>query len=248
MHFIDTHLHLQDYKQKCATDIITSFSSLGGEKLICVAAIEEDWGKIDMLSLQFPKVIIPAFGLHPWYVDKMQPDWEKRLAILLKRYPHALIGETGLDRLHNKESELQNVVFQKQVELAKTFRRPLIIHAVKAQDWLQGYWKELPAKFVFHSYNGRVEMLSKILQSGGYVSFSASILKNRDFVEVVKTVPVDKLLVETDGPYQSPVLGEEVEPSFIPELVTQIAQARGESFQQLATQIYQNSEEFIKPW
>ena len=63
MQFIDTHIHLQDYKQKCATDIIEEMSKFGVQKLLCVSATEEDWEKVAILAQNNPQKIIPAFGL-----------------------------------------------------------------------------------------------------------------------------------------------------------------------------------------
>ena len=129
--------------------------------------------------------------------------------------------------------------------MAEELKRPLIIHAVKAQEWLENYWDMLPAKFVFHSYNGKREVLKKILKAGGYVSFSASILRNTDKEELVNMVPADKLLLETDGPYQGPDKNAEVTPAYIPRLAEKIAGWRGENLPDFAARVYQNSLEFI---
>ena len=181
MQFIDTHLHLQDYKTGFATDIVKE----------------------------------------------------------------ALIGECGLDGVKNPDDEPQNSVFCQHILLAEELKRPLIIHAVRAQEWLENYWDMLPAKFVFHSYNGKREVLKKILKAGGYVSFSASILRNADKEELVNMVPADKLLLETDGPYQGPDKNAEVTPVYIPRLAEKIAGWRGENLPDFAARVYQNSLEFI---
>ena len=99
---------------------------------------------------------------------------------------------------------------------------------------------------MFHSYNGRREMLKKIIDHGGYVSFSSSILQNREKEKTLQAVPAQRLLLETDGPYQSLHAGVEGQPEFIPELAQQIAQIRGENIEEFAAQVYKNSLEFIK--
>lgn len=248
MEFIDTHIHLQDYKQKCATEIIASALKAGCKKLVCAAVVESDWQNIALLFQQYPEIIIPAFGCHPWYIERISENWEQRLEQMLKQFPCALVGETGLDRIHHQEKEPQLAFFKTQIALAQKYRRPLLVHAVKVNEWLEDCWNILPQKFVMHSFNGRQELLQKALKAGGYISFSASILRNRDKEQLIRSVPVDKLLVETDGPYQAIEKDIESEPMFIPALIRQLAKIRGDGEERLAQQIYQNSLEFIKAW
>lgn len=245
MKFIDTHLHLQDYKQKCATDIVSSARRAGVEKLVCAAVVEKDWGKIAALTENYPGEIIPAFGLHPWYVNVAEDGWEQRLAQYLERFPQALIGETGLDYFRDKNSEPQNRFFKQHIDLAKQFRRPLIIHAVRAQGALSNYWRSLPPKFVLHSYNGKTELLKQAVKFGGYISFSPSILRKTDAADVIRAVPVERLLLETDGPFAG---AEELAPDYIPQLFNQLAVLCGGDSEALSARIYQNSLEFIKSW
>lgn len=246
MQFIDTHIHLQDFKSRCATDIIKTAAEVGVEKLVCVSAVEEDWEKTAALCEEFPNKVIPAFGLHPWYVNEAKSGWKERLEQYLIKYPCALIGETGLDRFRDESYEPQNQFFKAHIELAHKHQRPLLIHAVKCQDWLEAYWPILPPKFVFHSYMGRRELLKKIITKGGHVSFSFSILRSREKEDVLNAVPTNRLLLETDGPYQGPVRGEEVDSASLPELAKQISEIRQEKLELFAKNAYHNSEEFIK--
>ena len=153
MQFIDTHLHLQDYKTGFATDIVRESLSAGVTKLVCAATGMFDWDKVARYAKQYPGTVIPAFGLHPWYLQEAKPDWLPRLREFLARFPEALIGECGLDGIKNPDDEPQNSIFYQHLFLAEELQRPLIIHAVKAQDWLENYWDMLPEKCVFHSYN-----------------------------------------------------------------------------------------------
>lgn len=129
--------------------------------------------------------------------------------------------------------------------MAKELRRPLIIHAVKAVAALSAFLPQMPERFMIHSFNGRTEHLRPILNAGGYVSFSASILKNRDAGEIVRLVPEDRLLIETDGPYQGPEKGREQTPLFLPVLLAQLARWRREDAEKLAAAAEANAKEFI---
>lgn len=248
MNYMDTHLHLQDFKSKSATNIINDALKVGVDKFVCAAIIENDWQKIANLYEQYPDNIIPAFGLHPWYIREAQDGWSERLESFLQKYSQSLVGETGLDRYRDEDYEPQNEIFKKHIELSKKYGRPLLVHAVRCQDWLEDYWNILPQKFVFHSYNGRRELLKTIINHGGYVSFSSAILQNREKEKTLQAVHLERIMFETDGPYQSLHQGVEGEPKFIPELVKDIAQILNMNVNDLSSQAYKNSLEFIKPW
>ena len=248
MQFIDTHIHLQDYKQKCATDIIAEMSKFGVQKLLCVSATEEDWEKVAMLAQNNPQKVVPAFGLHPWYLEKRSANWLSALEDMLQEFPNALVGECGLDRRKNPEKEPQMEVFIKHIELAKKFRRPLLIHAVKSFLWLDELWNKMPQKFVLHSFGGSVEQAKIAVKYGAYFSFSGGLLKSKKTLDALAVIPNDKILLETDGPYQALVKGKESGIDELPHILKVIAEVKKEDMEKFGEQIYQNSLEFIKPW
>lgn len=242
MNFSDMHIHLQDYKTNCATDIISAAVKIGVNRFVCAATSEKDWQAVKDFALN--KRIIPAFGIHPWYVGDVEQGWEQRLKNILEQNPQALVGECGLDGL-KPDFELQKEVFDVHRRLAKELKRPLIVHAVKAVEALNCVLPDMPPRFMIHSFNGRSEHLRPIVQNGGYVSFSASILKNREGQKIILNIPADRLLLETDGPYQGPIKGEEQTPKFLPELLAQIAKWKNQEEDELSAQIEVNAKEFI---
>ena len=244
MDFIDIHIHLQDYKTNFATDIVKKAQTLNYKKLLCAGISEKDWGKVAKWTDLYPDMIVPAFGVHPWQIADISDNWDTLLCSYIEKYPQAIIGETGIDCL-KENLQQQKQLFVQHIEMAQQYNRPLIIHAVKAVSYFDDLWNKLPEKFMFHSFNGKVEHLKNILSKNGYVSFSASILKNKDFEKIVQNVPVKKILVESDGPYQPFEKGTISTPFFIPELLKYIAKARKCDYEELAYQIYQNSLEFI---
>ncbi len=238
MQFIDSHIHLQDYKANNAPHFIANMRNMGVRALICPSVCENDWDKVLDISKNSSLLIIPALGLHPWYLEKRQYGWEERLNQKLNENPLALIGECGFDRVKNPNYSQQKDIFATHVCLACKFNRSLILHAVKANMWLDDFWKELKQiNFVFHSFGGSLELMKKTLQSGGYISFSPTICKRSNFSDLIKYIPADRLLVESDGPYQG-------NPQDIPSLVNLIAQIKLQDVELINQQIVQNFRRF----
>lgn len=245
MNFIDTHVHLQDFTSENVKDILTTAFEVGLDKLICVGSKPDDWEMVESISSEYSKQIIPAFGLHPWYVNNIDENWSQILEVFLSKNKNALVGEIGLDG-YKEYIEKQIEVFEKQLLLARKFNRPIIIHSVKAQNWFENNWRLLPDKFVFHSYFGKKEFLKEIISHNGYVSFSFSILKNKDVEELINMVPIHKMLLETDSPYQAENKDSENEPAKLPQLFYELAKIRKIEQKEFAEHIYNNSLEFMK--
>lgn len=238
MQFCDTHIHLQDIKTDL-NEFIKTAKSLGINRFITVCATESDWKKAAAIAAAYPKSVTPAFAVHPWYTKQAQTDWEKRLEKMLNEYPEALIGECGFDLLKNKDIKTQAEVFDIHLQLAKKYHRPLLIHAVKAEMLLAAYWQKMPEKFIIHSFNGNGQILEKTIKYGGYVSLNAKILNKKNADEILRFIPAEHLLFESDAPYQTRV-------EDIIGLCKRIAAAQGKSVENLAQIVYANSIEVLK--
>ncbi|MCQ2741229.1 MAG: TatD family hydrolase [Alphaproteobacteria bacterium] len=233
MQFIDSHIHLQDDKIKNAQQIIAEMQKLGFVKVVCVSARESDWEQVAQIAENNLDFIIPAFGVHPWYIDEITPDWQKRLEELLKKYPQAWIGECGLDRLKAPSWKGQEEIFYYQTELAKKYNRPLNIHLLKAENEFQKYLSKLPPKFVLHSFSGSINFLNKVIACGGYISLSKASFKRKLINDIITEAPISQILTESDFPYQSSY-------SDIPDIVEEIVRIKKVMPQQARTAINQN--------
>ncbi|MFV0627320.1 MAG: TatD family hydrolase [Alphaproteobacteria bacterium] len=245
MKFIETHIHLQDFPKECTEKIVSEAIAVGVEGFLCVSSKPCEWQEVLSLAKSYPQQVFPALGIHPWYVGETQENDLRQLEDLLLNNPKALIGEAGLDG-YKDFSELQEKFFVAQCDLAKKYHRPLIIHCVKAQQWFEKNWNLLPPKFVFHSYSGKEDFAKKIVQQDGYVSFSFSILKNTSREAVLKSVPLNRLLLETDSPYQTFEKDVENNPVFLPHLFFEIAKILEIKYEDFTKKIYQNATEFLK--
>ena len=236
MQFTDSHIHLQDYKLNNAQQIVTEMKNFGFVKIVCVSARPNEWNKVALLAEEYYDFIVPAFGLHPWYVTEVNENWEKELADYLQKFPNAWVGECGLDRLKAPSEDNQLLIFQKQIELAKKFNRPMNIHALRADELFNNLWQEMPKRFIMHSFGGSVEFMKQVLKFGGYISLSASVLKRKNYVDIIKNLPLEHLLLESDFPYLSNY-------NQIFDLTNTIAQIKKISQEDVVLSVYCNFEE-----
>jgi TatD DNase family protein len=162
------------------------------------------------------------------------------------------IGETGLDYHYgymNKDS--QKKTFIAYVELAKKYDLPLIIHCRDAFfDLFEITKKYLPLKAVLHCFTGNLEEALKVLENNWLISFSGIVtFKNSQSLrEVVKSVPLEKMLIETDSPFLAPqkMRGKINEPSFLKEIAQTIAEVKNTSFDLVAERTTQNATNFFQ--
>ena len=151
------------------------------------------------------------------------------------------IGEIGLDYYwaENPPREFQRQVFRAQLELALELDLPVIIHDREAHGDSLAIVKEYPAlRGVFHCYSGSVEMAKELLDRGWYLGFDGPVTyKNaRRTVEVAEMIPIDRILVETDSPYMSPVpvRGKRNDSRNVAYIVEKLAQIKGISSDEMA--------------
>jgi len=141
-------------------------------------------------------------GIHPWYISKT--NWEQQLTQLenLLNHPQVkLVGECGLDRLNGPDLHLQQQVFERQIQLAQKFQKPLIIHCVKCfSELLQIKKKMQPSvPLIIHGFNNKAEIASQLLKAGFNFSFGAALLNsNSNAAQLIKHLPDNRFFLETD--------------------------------------------------
>jgi len=238
MRFIDTHIHLQDFPGLSGTKAKEILHNAGVDQCICISTRETDWDEAAKWAQLLPNTVVPAFGIHPWYGAQVTPEWPQQLEKMLLKYPQALIGECGFDSLKGPEKEIQQKIFATQFSLAHQYRRPLLLHMVKAWHLLEPYWHNLPPKTVFHSFSGSTEILRRCLKANAYIAVNLKIFQRKNAAEILKQIPVSRLLFESDAPYQS-------NPADIENLCCQIARLKGLNFQELSSAVRHNSQEIL---
>ena len=206
----DTHAHYDDEQFDPDRDELLRSLADGGVGLVVNPAVTaENAQRVLAMAEQYP-FMHAAVGVHP---ENCAHYDENELAMLrtLAKHPKCVaIGEIGLDYYweENPPREFQQRVFREQMELARELGLPVIVHDREAHADSMAIVKEFPeVKGVFHCYSGSAEMAKELLKLGWMISFTGVVTyKNaRKTVEAAEVVPLDRLMIETDAPYMSPV-------------------------------------------
>ena len=146
---------------------------------------------------------IPVYsvGIHPWYIneDRLESDFQMLEKIVQIKGCFA-IGECGLDKRIAIPMELQIAVFEKQIALAEYYKKPLVLHLVAAFDELVEIKKRLKVSvpMVIHGFSKNLTMANKLVSNGFYLSFGKHLVSNPDLKNVISSIPIDRLFLETD--------------------------------------------------
>ncbi len=239
MQFIDTHIHLQDFKADFAPPVLENPAAM---RLVTVSATTSDFAKIAALAKTYPDKIVPAFGIHPWHWREGADIDE--LKDYLHRHPNALIGEIGVDGLKEPSGEGQAQLFAAQLKLAQEFSRPVIIHAARAFPALMQFENALKkVKFVHHGFVKNRELIKFINKTSGYFGLGAHFLKQEKAAAMFAEMPKEKILFETDAPYQ---LREETYNQTVQENIAKLAAICGLPAAEMEELLIQNAKDFLK--
>lgn len=203
----DAHNHLQfPQLTSVASSLAKWVPPLGIERMVVNGTTVCDWENVAKLAETHPKIIRPAFGLHPWHLQDRPADWREILEQNLITTPNASIGECGLDRwIENHDIDDQQQVLRAHLALAVKHDRPITIHCLKAWgaliDTLQSADK-LPRGFLVHAFSGSIEIAHQLTSLGAYFSFSGYFLHDNKHAirETYRQLLIERLLIETDAP------------------------------------------------
>lgn len=211
---IDTHCHLnfqafaEDFDQ-----VIKSAYGASVEKIINVGADLLSSQKAVEIAQKY-KGCFAAVGIHPHHVDKLEKGWEEKLAKLASQPKVVAIGECGLDYYEHERSgiikpEIQKEIFLKQLRLAQNLNLPVIIHSRQAHDdvvsTIHQLSSKIPPRGVFHCYSAGKSGIEKVNQLDFYFGLDGNLTYDPGLQKVTSLIPLEKILLETDAPFLSPV-------------------------------------------
>ena len=233
---IDTHCHLdaEAFHQEIDS-VVQRALDAGVERILTVGTTLESSQAAIILSNRFPSVNA-IIGIHPNYVQSAKPgDWEQ-IEELVTHPAVVGIGETGLDKYWDYAPlDLQKEYFVRHIELSKRIGKPFAVHCREADaevlEVLRTEHERGPFRGVMHAFSGNTQMAADCLQLGMLLSFAGMLTfrKNEDMRAVAASVPLDRLLVETDAPYLAPHpnRGKRNEPAWVRLTCECLAAAHG---------------------
>lgn len=255
MEFIDTHSHLYDEAFSSEEDSAVARAVEAGVTKMILPDIDASTREaMFTLAERHPDTLFPTLGLHPTSVSQ---NWKEELDAVEKSLGnHKIwaIGEVGIDCYWSKEFlEQQKEVFRVQLEIAHKSDLPVIIHSRESTELIINIlrdYKHLPLRGVFHAYSGSVETFHELEKLGDWYIGIGGVLtyKKASIAETVKNIPLERILLETDSPYLTPVphRGKRNESSYIPHIAEKLALQKGIDLAEVAKVTTENAKRLFR--
>ena len=250
MELIDSHAHLDG--EKFADDraaVVERALAAGVVKIITMGDSLESSARSVALTEEFDPVYA-AVGIHPEEAQPMTAATDEQLAAWAAQEKVVAIGEIGLDYYWEKDEEkraLQRAIFVRQLDLARQLKLPVCIHDREAHGDMMKILKTegRGLRGVLHCYSGSWEMAAELLKGDWYFGIDGPLTyKNAaKLPEIVQRLPAERILVETDSPYLSPMpfRGKRNEPAHVLYVAKKAAELRGESLEDFARATRENT-------
>lgn len=243
MIFTDTHTHLYDEAFGADADIAVDRAVRAGVTKMILPDIDSSTRK-EMFDLadKHEGTLFPCLGLHPTSIDS---NWEKEMSAMESYLSYRkiwAIGEIGMDCYWSKDHvKEQEEALRIQLEMADRLSLPVIIHSRESTELIINVLKEnrhLNARGVFHAFSGSYETFCELQRLGDWYIGIGGVLtyKKASIAQTVCRIPLDRILLETDSPYLTPVpfRGKRNESSYIPHIAARLAELTGKDIEEVA--------------
>ena len=254
--WIDVHAHLDRIKkEKSVEQILEEAKKSGVEHILTIGTSPEDLSEALELAEKFFPTVVCALGIHPHEARLFDSESRDFMRKHLSAKHVVAVGEIGLDYHYNhSKPEVQREVFREQLQLALEYDLPIEIHTREAEKDTVEILKEtnpLP-KGLVHCFTGTKWLAEQALSLGLNLSFSGVITfkKAESLREILRETPLDRLHIETDAPYLSPIplRGKTNFPSHMIHTAKKAAEIKNISLDSLAEQTLKNSQALFKKW
>lgn len=233
--YFDTHAHLDDKQFRQDQDAMIRRAKEAGIQYIVNVGYNVPSARRTLELVKKYDFIYGAIGMHPHDAKDLNGESLQELKRIAKEPKIVAIGEIGLDYYWNHSPhDVQQRVFRRMIDFARELKKPIIIHDRDAHEDIFRIMKEEEARDVggiFHCYSGSWTMAKEAVSMGFYISIAGPVTFHnaRKTVEVVKEIPLEHLLIETDCPYLAPVpyRGKRNEPAYVVKVAEMIAEIKG---------------------
>ena len=227
--YVDSHAHINYDMYEDLDEVINTATENNVMKVVnCSEDLKTSLDVID-LHKKYSN-LYPAVGIHPQNVDKSKIGDIDKLEQIIKNENVVALGEIGLDYYYSRDNrEKQILFFEKQLELSKKYDLPVIIHCRNATDDLLRILKKSDVKGVIHCFSGSVETARELIKLGYYLGVGGILtFKNSKLVDVIRSIPIEYILLETDSPFLTPEPFRKYknEPKYIPIIAEKLAQLK----------------------
>ncbi len=251
--FADSHVHLADAAFEHDVDeVIARARAVGAGALVCIGESPAAALRAQSIAQRYPGFIWFTCGVHPHDADSWNDERDERAIRAAVGSGAVAIGECGLDyHYDHSPRELQHRALRRQLELAAELSKPIVLHTREAEADTITFLRDAASvgvKGVLHCFTGSHELAEAGLKADWHVSFSGLVTFKKFIDEaLLRLVPGDRLLVESDAPYLAPVpnRGRRNESAWVAATLARVADARGVSLAALAEQTLQNTREFF---
>jgi len=270
---IDAHTHIQFAAYEKDRDEVIARAKAAGVRMVTVGTQKDASRFGIELAKKYEGWIYATVGLHPIHTSKSFHDaqelggengftsrgeeFDPAYYLELAKDPHVVaIGECGLDyfRIEGdiaQAKEKQKDAFLKHIAIAEAVKKPLMLHCRPSAGTDDAYEDileiisnyQFPISKIVHFYVGSLEMAKKLLDAGFYFTFGGVITITRDYDGIVRFIPFEKILSETDAPYVAPApyRGKRNEPAYVTHVINRLAELKNTSFEEADHQITGNA-------
>lgn len=243
--WLDSHCHIND--EAFRDDLDAVLDNMARNEVLKAMIISSYIDDFDFaLNISHPQISFKrSLGIYPGDVEDLDEELFKRYVSLYEDERCEAIGEIGLDYHYGPDTkEKQKEIFDRQLAIAEKLHKPVIIHSREAIQDTYDLMKKYDLKAVMHCYSDSAEMAEEFVKLGYYISMSGTITwKKADVpLEVIRVVPLDRLLIETDCPYltPAPMRGKRNEPAYVVHTGKKIAQELGIEEETFKKQLNEN--------
>lgn len=254
--FVDSHCHLDDSDFDADRDSVIERARAAGLKYLVTIGCGKGPDDLDVgipIAARHEWIYTTA-GIHPHEAARAEERHFEKLQLTASKPKVIAVGEIGLDyHYDHSPREIQKQVLIRQLEIARAVKLPIVIHCRDAWadlgEIVRVHWRSSGLGGILHCFTGRREEAFRFLDWGFLISFAGTVTfkKAEDLRDAARSIPLDRLLTETDSPYLAPVpqRGKRNEPAFVIEVTRALAALRNVSSEEMGAQAIANFERFF---